>query len=105
MVIAELLGPPERVIVVSLTSKRAGSDETVILTAGDHPFITHDTAINYQDSRLFLKADLLDRINKKFFEPGVSFPSDKIKIIQRGLLVSPYTPNDIKSACSSILDD
>ena len=105
MVVAELAGPPEQVVVVSLTTKRSGSDETVILTLGDHPFIKHDTAINYQDTRRFDKADLLDRINRRFFEPGQSFSDDKIIIIQQGLLRSPHTPNDIKSDCASIFGD
>ncbi len=105
VVIAKLAGPPEHVIVVSLTTKRSGSDETVVLTTGDHPFITHDTAINYSDSREFLKSDLVDRINQKFFKPSKTFSNDKVKIIQQGLLSSPHTPNDIKSQCASILDD
>jgi hypothetical protein len=105
VVVAELSRSPEQVIVVSLTTRRAGSDETVVFTAGDHPFIKHDTAINYQDTRRFDKADLLDRINRRFFEPGQSFSDDKITVIQQGLLRSPHTPNDIKSDCAAAFSD
>lgn len=105
MVVAELMKSPDQVIVVSLTTRRAGSDDTVVLSAGDHPFVKHDTAVNYSDSRRFEKKDLLDRINQKFFEPGQAFPDDMTKIIQLGLLKSRFTPNDIKQDCRAVLGD
>ncbi len=104
-VIAELEGPPQQVVVVSLTTKRAGSDETVVLTTGDHPFLKHDTSVNYQDSRIFICSDLIDRVNRRFFTPGEAFPHDIIKVMQQGLMVSPHTPNGVKSLCAFLLDD
>ena len=39
------------VVLVNLTSLRPDVDTTVILNRGDHPFVRHQTVINYADSR------------------------------------------------------
>ncbi len=97
VVIAELSGSPDQVLVVSLTTKRTDSDTTVILQSGDHDFIKHDTVVNYTDSRIFNKNDLIDRIDKRDFKPDKPFTADKLKIIQQGLLDSAYTPQNMKA--------
>jgi len=99
VIVAELPGPPVQVVIVSLTTKRADSDTTVVLRSGDHPFIKHDTIISYSDARQISKNDLIDRIERKFFGISEIFAEDKLKIIQRGLLISPHTPKEIKSLC------
>ena len=38
----------DQVLVVSLTSLKSKSDTTVVLQAGDHPFIRHDTVVEYR---------------------------------------------------------
>lgn len=96
IVIGEISGPPEQILVVSLTTKREGSDPTVILQDGDHPFIAHDTVVNYSDSRIFNKDKLADGIEQKFFGIGKKFPKDKLTLVQNGLMKSPFTPNNIK---------
>ena len=103
VVIAEIAESPTRVVVINLTTKRTGSDETVILKEDDHPFIKHDTAINYQDTRMFDKAQLIERLNHNFFKIGEIFSEDKVKLMQRGLIESPFTPRDIKAICTPIL--
>jgi hypothetical protein len=102
VVIGELPGPPEKVIVVSLSSKKAESDTTVVLCEGDHPFIKRETILSYKDARIFDKKDLVDRIERRFFEVNERFPEDKVKIMQQGILASPFTPNEIKSICKKL---
>lgn len=101
-VIAELPGPPEQVVVVKLTSKREGSDTTVVFHSGDHRFIKHDSVISYYDARIFSKDDLVNRIEQKLFEEDDPFPKDKLTVIQQGLLRSPFTEKDIKEACREV---
>lgn len=100
VVIVELPGQPEKVVAVSLTSKRPDSDTTVVLQSGDHRFIKHDTVVYYADARLFSKSDLISRIELRLFEPDEAFSEEKVKIIQRGLFASPFTPRDIKNLCA-----
>ena len=96
VVIAELPGSPTQVLVVYLTTKKENSDTTVVLKSGDHNFIKHDTVVSYADSRIFDKDDLIDRIERKLFKPDKPFDIEKVRIMQRGLLDSPYTPKAIK---------
>ena len=39
-------------VCVSVTAKRSYSDTTVVLSAGEHPFIKHESAIHYADARI-----------------------------------------------------
>lgn len=102
VVVAELPGPPVQVVFVSLTSKKIDSDTTVILQSGDHSFIKKDTVISYSDTRQITKDVLIDRIKQKYFGTNDVFDEDKLKIIQDGLLKSPYTPNGIKNQCKKV---
>jgi hypothetical protein len=39
-------------VCVSVTTKRPYSDTTGGLSAGDHPFIKHESVIHYADARI-----------------------------------------------------
>ncbi len=43
---------PDNVLIVNLTSLTASKDQSCILRRGDHPWIRHDTCVNYQDSQV-----------------------------------------------------
>lgn len=43
---------PDNVLIVNLTSLTPGKDQSCILRRGDHPWIQHDTCVNYQDSQV-----------------------------------------------------
>lgn len=105
IVIAEIPGSVEQFIIVSLTTKRSGSDPTVVFQSGDHAFIKHDTVVNYNDARLFPKTELIKRIREQDFAAGDDFEASKLSIIQKGLLDSPFTPNEIKDAYKKSLSN
>jgi hypothetical protein len=65
IVVAEISGSPEKIIVVSLTTHKPGSDTTVMFKLGDHDFIEHDTVVSYADARVFEKADFINKIEEK----------------------------------------
>jgi hypothetical protein len=92
------------VIMVNLTTQRSYSDATVVLNAGDHPFVQHATVVNYSDAR-YARAAALDTAAKsgicRLMKP---MSEDVLKRIQEGLLNSPHTPNKIKSAFRGALD-
>ena len=43
----------QKSVIVSVTTLRSHSDQTVILRKGDHPYILHDSVISYQDAQEF----------------------------------------------------
>ena len=102
VVVAELPGAREELVVVSLTTKRDGSDTTTLLLPGDHPFIQHETVVYYADVRRFDKTDFVGRVESKFFGIGEPFPPAVLGRIQRGLMASPFTPRSFKKLCEGL---
>lgn len=103
VIIVELPGSPNQVVAVSLTSKKHGTDETVVLRAGDHRFIRHDTVVSFADARAFVTDDLINRIELRFFQVEEAFHEDLVKRMRQGLLSSPFTPQDIKRLCATTI--
>ncbi len=46
------------VLLVNLTTFRADKDLACVLDVGDHPFIKHQTCVNYQKAKLIATAQL-----------------------------------------------
>ena len=104
VVVFELPGLPKRVVAVSLTTKRKGSDTTVILGPNDHKFIIRETVVSFADARIFDRNNLVDRIKKKFFGINDPFDDDITKRLQEGLILSPFTPRGIKEICVKVFE-
>lgn len=101
IVVTDPIGDPPTVIIVNLTTARLGSDRTVVLHTGDHPFIKHETVVNYADAREAPAnkiAQLLDfpGYAHSDCEPGV------LALIQDGVIESPFTPNNIREICEDL---
>lgn len=105
VVIVELKTNPEQVIVVNLTSFQNGADYTVILKEGDHPFIKYKTIVEFGRARMFKKPDLINRINRELFNMGEPFSQELVSKMQRGIIDSEFTPNDIKELCEEALNN
>lgn len=92
--------PPEgnssRAVIVNLTSERAGSDTTVVLHPGDHPFIEAPTVVNYQAARIVRVEWLRKEIEGGFAWADHPFEPPQLKLIQDGALHSPRIPRDVK---------
>ena len=90
---------------VNLTKLRPNADTTVILQPGEHPFIKIQSTILYSDSRhidLLKLSEMLDKGSFKFTcAAHTKCNAQLLAKIQNGLLVSPYTPTDIKDFCRS----
>ena len=88
-----------QVVIVSLTTLRFDRDQTVILQTGDHPFITHQTVVLYSDSRM-VDARRIDAMIQDGTAAGHRpCPAQTLKLIQQGVLSSPYTPRKIIAFC------
>ena len=49
IVISDPDADAERIVIVSLTSHRADKDQACLLRVGDHPYVKHDTCVNYRE--------------------------------------------------------
>jgi hypothetical protein len=52
MIISDPAIDPENVLIVNLTTFAPGKDQSCVLGPGDHPWIHHDSCVNYQDSQI-----------------------------------------------------
>ena len=81
--------------MVNFTSRRSHSDATVVLKAGEHPFVRHDTVVNYQDARCTDSQVLIEACMQGVISKHEPCDSLVLKKIQRGFANSPRTPADI----------
>jgi hypothetical protein len=54
----------QKSVIVSVTTLRSHSDQTVILRKGDHPYILHDSVISYQDAQEFSVIKIQSQIDR-----------------------------------------
>jgi mRNA-degrading endonuclease toxin of MazEF toxin-antitoxin module len=100
IVLTEPHGNPGEVVIVSLTTKRSGSDLTVILHPGDHSFIKHETVVSYMDSRKVEEGNLVSLLAMGRDRRHDDCSEELLAHIRQGLLDSPFTPNKIKTYCA-----
>lgn len=90
------------VVSVNLTGKTErglGSDTTVILDIGDHPFITKPSVIVYKKASFFNVEKLIQYINDERCLEEEDLKDDLLKKIQQGLLDSDQTLIEIYKYC------
>ena len=92
-----------KAVCVNVTSKRDDSDETLVLKPGDHPFITKESVVHYEDARvmdLTLVNQLLARGSDRFVcEQRECCTYAILDRVRAGLLQSKRTPTGIKRHC------
>jgi hypothetical protein len=86
-----------QVVIVNLTTKRDGSDETVILNSGDHRFITRPTVVNYNDARVAPVSALAEYVRE--YGNDVDLDNEILKQIQAGVFISSNTKPIVKEHC------
>ena len=87
--------PDGSVVLAHLTKRRAHTDDTCVIQAGEHPFVKSETAVRYDQAYICPAANLasLERIIIRKFEP---LNDELLARIRRGALSSPQTPDKIK---------
>lgn len=93
-----------KAVCVNITSRNSFSETTVILKKGDHPFIKHESVINYADAReldLGKVYEVLNTPTRQRFAFGICDPCspELLRRIQDGLLVSRYVKKGLKEYC------
>lgn len=98
-------GTPGKVVGAMLTTKRRYSDPTVTLDVGDHPFVKHESAVDYKKVE-FLKVEKLDRaVRFGQCHPREDMSADLLRRVRAGLFVSPHTADYFKRYCEERFGD
>lgn len=89
------------VVLANLTKKRAGRDSTVELSPGEHPFVTVATVVYYADARLAPSRAVETARGR--FPTYRDFEGEVLERMQRGLFLSPYTPQGVRDFAARLL--
>ncbi|GAB3362746.1 hypothetical protein GCM10027395_23850 [Giesbergeria sinuosa] len=71
-------------------------DDSCLLKPGDHPFIRHDSFIDYRFTRLEQAEHVEARVAEGVFDVKESCSPDLIRRIIEGALKSPRIPREYK---------
>jgi hypothetical protein len=93
---------PPRVVIVNITSLRIGSDETIILDKGDHPFIDHPSVVYYTDAQIVTVKSLLDIYS--IYGSKDQFAENVMSRIQEGFFNSPFARPRVVAFCKKALN-
>lgn len=85
--------------IVSVTTLRNSKDQTVLLRVGDHPFIRHDSTIFYGDAMIVDARRLEAEIAAGLALVRERCPSTTLKLVQDGVVASPFTRPKILRFC------
>ena len=104
IVVTDPFGDPPMVPVVSISTRRPESEDTVVLRSGDHPFVRRESVIFYPDTRM-VRADQLEAL----LQSGAGARHAKCSAellarVQRGLLDSENVERWIKEMCRGAID-
>lgn len=97
VVLCDPIPPRNEVLLVMLTTAKRYTDDTVILSRGDHPFIRHDTAVSYGTARYHTVDGLLSAMQRKRFSLLEDMDREVLRRIQNGVLASPRTINAVRN--------
>jgi hypothetical protein len=97
--------PPSggEVVTVCVTTRRAKSETLVVLKAGDHPFIQHESVIAYSYSRIREVDEIEAAIANKTAKKREPVTDALLKRVQSGLLDSDFTPNGVRYFLKGVL--
>lgn len=86
-------GAANACLAVFLTTLRPHSDKTLILAAGDHPFIRHPTAVSYRDVQRFTEERLSELVAHGTAKPRQPMDPAVLELLRAGFFASAHTPN------------
>jgi hypothetical protein len=104
VVLCDPVGDPAEVVIVSLTTFRAHSDDTVVLQPGDHPFVQHPTCVYYSDARITTVARLEIAIRQRQAIPREEMDAAIVERIRAGLYRSPFTVLALRERCRAFFE-
>lgn len=82
-------------LLVNLTTLRHNIDQTVVVRAGEHPFITRPSAVFYAGARICRTAALLEAQRDGRATPHGRLERKLLELILEGFRASPHTPRKV----------
>lgn len=86
-------GTARAFLAVFLTTLRAHSDRSCILTAGEHPFVHHDTSAAYGEVQRWTEERLLELVRNGTAKPRQPVSAAVLERMRAGFFASPRTPH------------
>jgi hypothetical protein len=94
VIISDPQTDPQNVLIVNLTTLDARKEQACVLRAGEHPWIRHDTCVNYGDSQVTTLDKLLAAQNANALIIQSPVGPDLLRRIQEGAMSSTKMPLD-----------
>ena len=89
----------DRVVAVMIQSVKSFTDDTLVLVAGDHPFVRHETAVQYGTANYFSVRRLLEACAQNRCTLLEDMSAGLLARVRAGLLASPRTVHAIMDYC------
>ena len=98
-------GNKPHVLLACVTSVKNGlpSDDSCLLSQGDHPFIEHDSFVDYRFTRLEKAEDIQKRVKDGLFVEKEPCSAELIKRILQGALKSRRISREYKKLIEQVL--
>ena len=106
-VIVDGYGPKPCVLLACVTSIRAGvdHDDSCLLGPSDHPFIQHDSYVDFRFSRIDTAEHVQSRISEGIFIEKEHCSPATISKIVKGALISRRISREFKAMLQKVLFD
>lgn len=88
-----------RVVAVMLVTARPHTDKTVVLVPGDHPFIRHESNVDYGAARFLPQGRLNDALASGRWHLQADMSATLLRRVREGLLTSQRVIHDIADHC------
>ena len=87
---------PGHVLVVMVVTQKPHSDTTTVLRAGNHPFIKHDSCVNYSTARTMSVTSIERLLKDGDAQLKSPLAPQLLTVVRQGLITSDFTVNSIR---------
>ena len=99
-----IITPPQagEVVTVCIVTAHRRSERLIVLNAGDHPFIKHESVVAYYFSKIRMVEDIEEMLARGLAKKREPVNPELLRRIQTGLLDSDFIPNAVRAYYSSV---
>ena len=85
MVLSDPVQNAACILIVNFTSKRADSELACVLQKGEHPFVHHETCVNYAGAKVVSTAQIEKLLEKGLLQPHAAVSQDLLARMWKAL--------------------
>ena len=89
----------DQIVAVMVVTARTHTDKTIVLSAGEHPFIKHDSSVDYGGAKRFQAGRLRSALRSGRCKLAENMSPALLAKVQAGLLRSSRTPHHMVDYC------